>query len=59
MGFLEDQILKTATKRGLDPKYVLKQFLTGKKPLLGLGAVLFGGASSQDREPEPGKRAEQ
>ena len=53
MGFLEDQILKTAVKRGFDPKYVLKQFIRGDNPLLGLGAVLFGGAALKDGETGP------
>ena len=44
MQLLEERIMITAAKRNLDPRLVLKQFIRGEKPLLGLGAVLLGGA---------------
>ena len=50
MGSVEDRIMRTAKKRGLEPELVLKNFIRGKELLLGLGAVLFGGAALNDRE---------
>ena len=51
MDFVEERILKTARERGMDPKDVWRQAMTGKRPLLSLGgAAALGAGTVPDRE---------
>jgi hypothetical protein len=45
--FFEDRVHLTADKTGRTPQQVLKEFIRGKAPLLGLGGVM-GGIAAQD-----------
>jgi hypothetical protein len=46
--FFEDRVNITADKTGKTPKQVLKEFIRGKAPLLGLGGAAMGGLAGQD-----------
>jgi hypothetical protein len=50
MDFVEERILLTAEKLGMDPREIWKRVVSGKMPLLGVGGAAAGASALSDPE---------